>query len=294
MVNVIECPSCGQKKLAKKITCEDYTVSHENFSISECLSCTTLITTPRPIDNDLYRYYLSDEYISHSGSSKSVIDKLYLQARIYTLKQKLKLIEFLNLSSKTILDYGCGTGEFLDICKTNGWDIDGIEPSDIARAKASNTLQTAIGNSIDNLNRTYSIITLWHVLEHVSNPVETLTKISERLSTNGTIIVAVPNYKSYDAHYYKKYWAAFDVPRHLWHFSPLAMKTLLERHELRLIATKPMKLDSYYVSLLSEKYKRGKSNLIGMIVAFFIGLASNLAALITKNHSSLIYIIKKK
>lgn len=294
MTIITECPSCGEQKFTKKISCEDHTVSHETFSILECTICTTLATTPRPNDGDLHRYYLSDDYISHSGKAKSVIDKLYLLARTYTLKRKLKLIERFNKSSRTMLDYGCGTGEFLKVCKTHGWDIDGVEPSTVAREKASNILSTEIRASMGSADKTYNIVTLWHVLEHVPDPADTLLKISERLSPTGTIIVAVPNYKSYDAQYYKQYWAAFDVPRHLWHFSPLGMKTLIQQHNLKLVAVKPMNLDSYYVSLLSEKYKRGKSNLLGMLVAFGVGLISNLTALLTKNHSSLIYVIKKK
>jgi len=294
MVTVIQCPACQEKNLVKKITCRDYTVSNETFSISECLTCTTRITTPRPNNDDIYKYYLSDDYISHTSNAKSIVDKLYLLARKYTLDKKRKLIERLNTSSKTILDYGCGTGEFLQICKLNGWSINGIEPSTIAREKAKRLLSATIHESLEGINIPYSVATLWHVLEHVPNPSETLAKISERLSPNGTIIVAVPNYESYDAQYYKEYWGAFDVPRHLWHFSQQGMKVLLQKNNLRLVSTKPMLLDSFYVSLLSEKYRRGNLNILGMISAFSVGLLSNLSAAKTKNYSSLIYIIKKK
>jgi len=294
MVTITECPSCGEQKLVEKLSCKDYTVSHETFSISECTTCTTRITTPRPDDSDIYKYYLSDDYISHTSSAKTIIDKLYLFARKYTLTQKLKLISGLNNASKTILDYGCGTGEFLRVCKLNDWHINGIEPSTTAREKAMSLLSTSIFESIDQSHQIYNIVTLWHVLEHVPNPSETLAKISAQLSYNGTIIVAVPNYKSYDAYYYKQYWGAFDVPRHLWHFSREGMHALLEKNNLQLIKTKPMLLDSFYVALLSEKYKRGKLNIQAMMSAFSVGLLSNLIAVNTKNHSSLIYIIKKK
>jgi len=294
MVTIIQCPSCQEKNLVKKISCEDYTVSHETFSIYECLTCTTRITTPRPDNEDIYKYYLSDNYISHTSNAKSIIDKLYLLARKYTLTKKLNLVERLNTSSKRLLDYGCGTGEFLQLCKSNGWDINGVEPSIIAREKASRLLPTAIYESLEDTNQLYTIATLWHVLEHVPNPSETLARISERLSTNGTIIVAVPNYESYDAHYYKQYWGAFDVPRHLWHFSQTGMKVLLEKNNLQLLSVKPMLLDSFYVSLLSEKYRRSKLTIFGMTSAFIVGLLSNLNAVRTKNYSSLIYIIKKK
>lgn len=294
MVIIKECPSCGNKNLTKKLECKDYTVSHEMFSILECSACSTRITTPRPNDEDIHKYYLSDDYISHTSSAKNIVDKVYIIARKHTLARKLRLIERVNKSSKTILDYGCGTGEFLHVCKSNGWSVDGVEPSTIAREKAQTILQTTINHSIENTNRTYSIVTLWHVLEHVPNPADTLLKISERLFPNGTIIVAIPNYKSYDASHYQQYWGAFDVPRHLWHFSREGMVALLEKNNLQLIATIPMLLDSFYVSLLSEKYKYGKFNIVGMTSAFFVGLLSNLAATRTKNYSSLIYIITKK
>lgn len=294
MVTITECPSCGSKDLSKKIACKDYTVSAETFTIVECVKCTTRITSPRPDNISLPQYYLSDDYISHTSSAKSLFDKIYLLARKYTIKKKIALINRLNESTKNILDYGCGTGEFLHACQLNGWTIDGVEPSQIAREKANHLLSTTVASSIEETNQLYSIATLWHVLEHVPNPSQTLMDISQKLLPNGTIIIAVPNYTSYDARHYYNYWAAYDVPRHLWHFSPKGMRTIIEKSGLELTNPKPMILDSFYVSFLSEKYKNGRLTLVGAISAFFIGLLSNLSALKTKNYSSLIYVVKKK
>lgn len=294
MITITECPSCGSTNLTKKLLCKDYTVSHETFSISECLACTTRVTTPRPDNDSLTKYYFSDDYISHTNKAKTFVDKLYLIARKHTIRKKIALINRLNRSTKLILDYGCGTGEFLHSCQLDGWNVAGVEPSEIAREKANRKLSTLVANTITELDQSYSVVTLWHVLEHVPDPSQTLKEISRRLTPNGTIILAVPNYKSYDARHYNHQWAAYDVPRHLWHFSPKGMETLLEKSNLQLKITKPMKLDSYYVSLLSEKYKTDKLTIAGIVSAFFVGLLSNLAAIKTNNYSSLIYIVSKK
>jgi len=294
MIEITKCPSCGSTNLVEKICCTDYTVSRETFPISECLTCTTRITSLRPDDALLAKYYLSDDYISHTNTAKNFFDKIYLLARKYTIRKKIALINQLGHTTKSILDYGCGTGEFLHACQQNGWTANGVEPSAIAREKANNTLPSSVVASIGELNQVYSVVTLWHVLEHVPDPVKTLENISRNLVSNGTIIIAVPNYNSYDAAHYRQVWAAYDVPRHLWHFSPLGMRTLLEQQHLQLLAIKPMKLDSFYVSLLSEKYKNGRLTILGTISAFFVGLLSNLNAVKTNNYSSLIYIVTKK
>lgn len=293
MIDIQSCPACGGDKLTNYNQCIDYTVSHETFSLLKCTTCDLVVTSPRPHEEDLGKYYQSNNYISHSGKASTVIDKVYLVARNFTLKKKLALLNRYKANG-TLLDYGCGTGEFLNTCKSNGWEINGLEPSSQAREKATQLTQEKIYSSLKELPNNLDVITLWHVLEHVPLLEETLEKLTSLLKKDGIIFIAVPNYKSFDAQHYKNFWAAYDVPRHLWHFDQNSMKRVLDKKNLKLEAVLPMKLDSYYVSMLSEKYKNDeKTSLLGLIKAFLIGLRSNLHASKTGNYSSLIYIARK-
>ena len=294
MKTLSNCPICKTQIFDPFLTCKDYTVSQQNFTIVSCNNCNFKFTNPRPEDKNLGDYYKSEDYISHSNTSKGVISKLYKQVRNYTLKKKLKLITNY-VSRGTILDYGCGTGMFLNACQKAGWKAFGMEPNEGARKIASemglNTfsdkerIQTYVGQ------QTFDIITLWHVLEHVTDLEQTLTFFKEKLSRNGILIIAVPNYTSYDANHYKQFWAAYDVPRHLYHYEIKTIKKLLEPYSFTLTETKPMKFDSFYVSMLSEKYKTGSIN---YFKAFLTGLKSNLKAKQAKDYSSVIYVFKKE
>jgi SAM-dependent methyltransferase len=287
------CPICNKNIFTNFIECKDYTVSKENFTIMSCNSCSFKFTSPRPEDKDLANYYKSEDYISHSNTNKGLVSKLYKSIRNYTLQSKLKLITKY-VSRGTILDYGCGTGMFLKVCQEAGWKSYGVEPDNGAREMSLKmSLETfsdkkALEESIGK--EKFDIITLWHVLEHVTDLEETLIFFKENLNTNGALIIAVPNYTSYDANYYKEYWAAYDLPRHLYHFEIDSIQQLLMPFGFQLIETKPMKFDSFYVSMLSEKYKTGS---IDYLKAFWIGLISNVNAKQAKDYSSVIYIFKK-
>jgi SAM-dependent methyltransferase len=240
-------------------------------------------------------YYASDDYISHTNEATGLINKLYLIARNFTMKQKLKLITQHALHLNKILDYGCGTGEFLKTCHVQGLQAFGIEPSTQARKHIISELQPRVYSDLQYLKEVeFSHITLWHVLEHVEDPNLTLKNLRARLQKNGTIFIAVPNHESYDARKYKQHWAGYDVPRHLWHFSQSSMRTLLENNELKLVNTQPMILDSFYVSILSEKYiNNNKNSLRGLLKAFLTGIQSNIKARAKQNYSSLIYIAQQ-
>lgn len=277
------------------LTCKDYTVSSENFDLRFHKELEMLETFPRPKEEELSGYYESDDYISHTDSKETIIDKLYQIVKKHALANKLKLINSFKTEDKNLLDIGCGTGDFLLICKDNGWKVTGVEPNEKAKITSENKLvgksESEIYSEISQLNKEaqFDIITLWHVLEHVPNLEAYFSGLKKLLKPNGVLIVAVPNFKSYDANYYKQFWAAFDVPRHLWHFSKKSIQLLFAKHEMSVVNILPMWFDSFYVSLLSEKYKNGKDN---FLKAFYIGLISNIKAITTKEHSSLIYIIK--
>ncbi|HEY9047341.1 MAG TPA: class I SAM-dependent methyltransferase [Ohtaekwangia sp.] len=294
MISVTNCPICGNSTFYKHLNCKDYTVSHESFEIIKCSNCSFHITSPRPDDSTIGSYYLSESYISHNNKAQGILDRLYLLARKYTLQWKLSLLQTYNQNSeKTLLDYGSGTGAFLEACSKNGWQTTGIEPSENAR-KASKYLQLSVYQSINQINSNkFNSITLWHVLEHVPDLDVTLQQLKSLLSDKGTLFIAVPNFQSSDGQHYKEYWAGYDVPRHLWHFSRENMNQLMQKNGLSIINIIPMKLDAYYISLLSEKYKSPTSGLPGMILAFKNAMLSNLRAKKTGQYSSLIYIIRK-
>lgn len=267
---------------------KDHSVSQETFELLYNEELDMLITHPQPSLEKLPSYYESADYISHTDGKKSLFEKMYQFVKGIALKNKLKLIN--SLSEKgTILDIGAGVGDFLMTAKNDGWKIVGIEPSEKAKAIAINKGVSFVNDLIEIEDHSIDIITMWHVLEHVPNLEHQITELKRMIKPNGTIIIAVPNFNSFDANYYGKYWAAFDVPIHLWHFSKTAIQKLFAQHNLELTKVLPMKFDSFYVSLLSEKYKTGKMNFIN---AFFIGLKSNRYGSKNNEYSSHIYIIK--
>ena len=286
------CPVCNSNENKSYLVAKDHLLTNESFAISKCSQCGFLFTNPRPTKDNLNSYYKSDQYISHSDKIQSISDFIYKIVRKYTLYQKEKLIlKF--AKQKSILDYGCGTGDFLLTCIKKGWEIYGFEPSNEARKIAELKTKSEIYSNPVQLQQlsNISITSLWHVLEHVPDLNDTLLQLKNALSNNGKMIIAVPNHNSYDAAIYKEYWAAYDVPRHLYHFNQMTMKKLMEKHKLKIKEILPMKFDSYYVSLLSEKYRFGKENYINSIIT---GYKSNrYANLNNNNYSSLIYIVSK-
>ncbi|MDG1698246.1 MAG: class I SAM-dependent methyltransferase [Polaribacter sp.] len=277
-----------QKKLESYLECKDFIVSGESYEVMFNPAYEMLVTSPVP--ENLKEYYKSEDYISHTDSRKSLIDIVYQFVKRSTLRRKLALINSFNTTTKTILDVGAGTGDFLKICVANNWNISGVEPNSDAR-KISKTKGVLLQKELDQLgDKQYDVITLWHVLEHVENLSSYIFKLKQLISDNGRLLIAVPNYKSYDAKYYKEFWAAYDVPRHLWHFSQQSIQKIFSFEKMSVEKIIPMKFDSYYVSLLSEKYKTGKMNIIN---AFYRGFVSNLKGRSTSEYSSLIYVIKK-
>jgi 2-polyprenyl-3-methyl-5-hydroxy-6-metoxy-1,4-benzoquinol methylase len=287
------CPICNGTTFQNFITARDYTTTQEEFQIQKCSTCNFLLTNPRPSIESISRYYASDNYISHSGKS-NLFGNIYRLARNYTLKNKYKLIQHYHPAPGKILDYGCGTGEFLKFLHGKKWNVIGVEPSDLARDKSNKLLEKTMYKTIGELKENqFNSITLWHVLEHIQDLNETLDTLKKLLSNDGVMFIAVPNPSSPDCHAYKNDWAAYDVPRHLWHFTRETMNILLNKHGLKIVEIKPMKLDAYYVSLLSEGYKNpGYNKLINGAKAFIGGLRSNLKASKSGEYSSLIYIVK--
>lgn len=294
MKTLSNCPICSNNDFSKVYSCKDHSTSKESFTIVNCNACNFTFTNPRPEDESLDKYYLSENYISHTNSKTNLFEKLYQIVRKIAIKQKLSLLNKFS-NSKIHLDIGCGTGDFLNACKAVGYKAKGIEPSDIARNKAIEHFDLDVSKNTDLSqfeNKEFETISMWHVLEHISKLNDTVKHFARILKEEGIVIIAVPNLKSWDANYYKEYWAAWDVPIHLWHFSKNSINKLFEKHGFTLIKTKPMIFDSFYVSVLSEEYKTGKKNLVK---GFLIGLISNLVGICTKKgYSSTIYVFKNE
>jgi 2-polyprenyl-3-methyl-5-hydroxy-6-metoxy-1,4-benzoquinol methylase len=291
MHQVTSCPACDSTLWKSVFDVTDHSISHETFKLIKCDGCGLIATSPRPNDDKLGKYYESEKYISHSGTSSGIVNSIYLQARKYALNWKHQIINKLS-SKKSILDFGCGTGEFLQHMQQKGWAVSGMEPSENARNKAEKLIGQSIATSQDNLNSQHDVITLWHVLEHIPDPNKTIAKLKSVLTDNGNILIAVPNHSSFDGQHYGPLWAGYDVPRHLWHFNQKAMVQLLQKHGFTVKQIIPMKLDAYYVSMLSEKYKNS-GGLMSLIKGAWYGFHSNLGGRKTGEYSSLIYIAKK-
>lgn len=288
------CPACKAQNHHFIRKCKDFTVSSEYFNIVQCTSCKLLFTNPRPNASEIGHYYESPDYISHSNSNKGLINKLYKMVRTYSLQSKLKLVNSLQIGTeKSIIDIGCGTGEFLATCKKDGWKTLGVEPNQSAReqAKSNYDLNIQPEEYLLNPEQGTQIITMWHVLEHVHNLNGRLQQIHGILKKDGYLIIAVPNPGSWDAKHYNNEWAAYDVPRHLYHFTPDVLKNLVSNYGFVHIKSKPMPFDSFYVSMLSEKYLNGTGNILN---AAWRGLSSNLrAGNEAEQYSSVIYIFRK-
>ncbi len=293
METITSCPVCSNHAFSPFLISKDHLVSGEEFAIQQCQKCGFRLTNPRPGANSIGNYYKSEEYVSHNDKGRGVLNTVYRLVRKYTLNSKVNLVNKLNAGPGHILDVGCGTGAFLESCRVAGWQIMGMEPDPDARSIASKKLQTTIQVNLTALVRAqpFNIITLWHVLEHIPDLNEIIPQLDALLTDKGTLLIAVPNSDSYDAHHFKEYWAAYDVPRHLHHFTPSTIESLFKKHGFVLVNRQPMLFDAFYVAMLSTRYQSGKTDYLKSIR---IGLTSNAEANRTGNASSLVYFFRKE
>lgn len=296
ILNINTCPLCGGKHLEHAITCTDHYASGEQFSLYRCEDCGFIFTQDAPVEAEIGRYYETPDYISHSDTHKGLMNRVYHRVRRYMLSRKAKLIKRTSgLSKGSLLDIGTGTGYFSNEMKERGWRVKAIEKNARARAFAKEHFELEV-DAEDALagyaDDSFDVITLWHVMEHLEPLNKTWEKLARLLKERGVLIVAVPNPNSYDAGKYKEWWAAYDVPRHLWHFTPSAMQQFGVKHGFKLAEQHPMPFDAFYVSMLTEKYKGSRlAFLKGMwtgLLAWFSSLAK------AERSSSMIYVFRKK
>ena len=271
------------------LTVKDHSISNEEFELLYDESLDLVYTFPKPDENSLPKYYESEDYISHTDGKRSLFEKVYQIVKNIAIQGKIKIINKYIPNKGNLLDIGAGTGDFLIHAKKNEWKITGIEPNIKAKTIAESKGVAFVENLEALQSNFYDAITMWHVLEHVPDIEKQIIELKRLLKPNGVILIAVPNFNSFDAKYYKDFWAAYDVPRHLWHFSKTSVKILFERKKLQLQKIIPLPFDAFYVSLLSEKYKSGRMN---FFKAFFIGLKSNWKGYNSGEFSSHIYVIR--
>jgi ubiquinone/menaquinone biosynthesis C-methylase UbiE len=293
MEQVKNCINCDCQDFTTVFSLKDYFYTQENFTIQQCTNCGLRITNPRPDENALGAYYKTENYLSHSDRNETLFDKMYHFIKKYNLNHKRNLIEKFHTSGK-ILDIGCGTGAFLGQFDKSRWNRQGFEPDVEAReiAKKTHGIEVNDLSVLNNLTDAKAeVITMWHVLEHVSTINEQLVKIKSLLKEDGILVIAVPMSNSYDANNYEKFWAAYDVPRHLYHFTKETLEQLLSKHGFDLVEKYPMRFDSFYISLLSEKYKKSGFPLLRALIK---GICSNLAARTEKGtYSSMIFVFRQ-
>jgi 2-polyprenyl-3-methyl-5-hydroxy-6-metoxy-1,4-benzoquinol methylase len=291
-----KCPLCKSGHFLNHREVIDNAVSKETFILCKCTNCQLLFTNPRPTDEEIGPYYNFPAYFSHEDKAKNFTQWVYQQVRNYSISKKVKFIRSLK-NKGSLLDYGCGTGEFIFAAKKKGWKVKGIEPSEKARGLANSKLGNKVKSNITELKKdsSFDVITLFHVLEHIHDIRKTIKTILKHLKPTGYLIIAVPNHESWDGIHYEKNWAGWDVPRHLYHFNLAAMEQFKTEFDLELKDIKPMKFDSFYVSLLSEGYQNpGASTLKNYWRAIKSGLKSNSSAKTPGHYSSNIFIFQKK
>jgi len=294
-ITYLQCPCCGSNYIRKSFIAKDHTVSQESFEVWICDDCSLQFTQDVPNAENIGAYYKSTAYVSHSDTKKGLINRLYHLVRSYTLRTKRKLVEELTGVKKAeLLDVGAGTGAFANAMQKAGWEITGMEPDETARKLALDKygLSFHAPEYLYQCTKQFDAITMWHVLEHVHDLHGYLERFHSLLKPDGKLLIAVPNYTSFDADIHKEHWAAYDVPRHLYHFSPKSMQILAKAKGFTVKDYKPMWFDSFYVSMLSEQYKNGKGNLLK---ALRVGLLSNIkTASDHKKCSSVIYVLAKQ
>ena len=290
------CPLCGSTQMNSYLSCKDYLASKETFDIYKCQSCSFAFTQDFPVEAEIGKYYDAPEYVSHSDTNKGIINYLYHKVRKISLKSKARLVShFSGLKKGILLDIGSGTGYFLNKMKEHKWLVTGVEKSDGARlyAKQKFDIDTQVSDYLYEIApESKDVITMWHVLEHLEKLDDVMSKIVNIVKDEGTILIALPNKDSLDASHYKEYWAAYDVPRHLWHFSPSDFEQLTNKYKLELIEMKPMYFDVFYISMLSEK---NKGTLLGSVIGLCKGFIFYLRSIgKVEKCSSVVYILKKK
>lgn len=294
MVHHGTCPVCDSGNISHYLRCRDHFLTGEDFNLEKCSTCGFIFTQDHPGEENSGKYYESDEYASHNDN-KGISGILYNLSREIMVRKKLRLIrKITGLQTGRLLDIGSGSGHFLSVMKNSGWDPTGIEINEKARKRSVEkfglkVLEPGLLNALEQ--ESFDCITLWHVLEHFQDPFKYASEIKRLLRPGGICIAAMPSSSSCDALYYGPFWAAYDVPRHLWHFNSDTFMKFSAKAGLKITGIHSLPLDVFYISMLSEKYKGSKTHFISGILR---GVLFSFRTLFNKyKSSSLVYFLMK-
>lgn len=290
------CPLCNSSNIEKRFSCKDHFATGEFFDIYKCSDCSFVFTQDVPDEKEIGRYYDTPSYVSHSNTDKGIINKLYHIVRRIMLRRKAGLVKRLTmLRNGRLLDYGAGIGYFAHAMKEADWDVTAIDKSPQARQSAKQNLGINIEpeeylSTIED--GTFDVITMWHVMEHIQEIHDFWDTLYRILDESGILIIAVPNCSSYDAETYRENWAAYDTPRHLWHFTPSTIMEFGRRHKFILERQETMPFDGFYISMLSERYKGARCATLRGLWNGFLGWIASFDK--TSASSSIIYVFRKR
>jgi len=295
IISYKRCPLCNSDGIALHHTAKDHLLTGETFEIWQCGSCGFLFTQNAPAADEIGKYYQSHDYVSHSDTRKGLMNKIYHLGRNFMLRKKFGMVDCV-AKNKRLLDIGCGTGYFPAYMQQKGYRVAGVEVGPKAREFAEKQFGLKVHSPEvflgDKFEGRFDVITLWHVLEHLDDFNLYLKTMLEHLEKEGMLVIALPNCNSLDARFYKEFWAGYDVPRHLWHFTPATLNILARNHNLKVTGMKRLPLDPFYNSMLSEKYKGNK---LHMIAGTIIGELAYIESLFDiKRSSSVVYLLKRK
>jgi 2-polyprenyl-3-methyl-5-hydroxy-6-metoxy-1,4-benzoquinol methylase len=289
------CLICGSGQNTPCLTVPDRFNPKEKFQLVKCNGCGFVFLSPRPDEESIGAYYQSEAYQPHQEKASSFNEKIYRWVRNRNVRYKRRIIERI-VEKGNLLDYGCGTGEFLLEMQQAGWQTIGYEPAEKA-AKIAREYGLQMIQNLSEIKSKLNVITMWHVLEHVHQANELLEKIHQVLDPEGMLIIAVPNRLSFEAQMYRSNWVAWDAPRHLYHFTPADMARLLDKHSFQIVDHKMLYFDPWYNALLSASLetsgKNGPIKIVALFKALLFGKLSMFFGMLDKKRaSSVIYLAK--
>jgi SAM-dependent methyltransferase len=284
---VPDCIVCGSGQRHPHLRAPNRFNVGEVFPLVQCSQCGFVYLSPRPSQESIGSHYEDEGYHPHQAEAAGVVDRIYRISRDWNLRYKRWMVESHHRKG-ALLDFGCGTGEFLAEMRANGWQVTGVEPAAQARAVAEG-LGVRASADLEGCDGPYDVITLWHVLEHVHEAAGQFRRLCELLTPGGILVMALPNIGSVDSRAYGANWVALDAPRHLFHFRPQDVRRFAVARGLTPAGGGVLPLDTPYNVLLSEQLAgqvvRG-TRLFGLFRAIRVALAASIRGAIDRSRSS--------
>ena len=225
-----------------------------NYHLVQC-QCSFVYLNPRPKIDNISSYYPSEKYDPHYMSNKSIWIKFYHFVQFFTLRWKYSKIPDIH-RSRNLLDIGAGQGEFASFMSKRGWNVV-IQDANIDIIDKNIPHDYNFVKDLQQINESesFNVITLWHSLEHIHNIKDLYSQINRLLAPEGVLLIAVPNLQAPEKKSFGVKWAAYDAPRHLYHFHPDSIKRLCMKYDFKIVRKFSLFQDSPYNILLSISNK---------------------------------------